>query len=224
VSSAHDLASVWDVKFGPVCNLFVTSGGDKVANVWQCKEVGEGDPTEATLVTTLDGHHTEDVFATAYGSDGSIFTGGGDGTAARWIVGDEGKESGTGTSNKKISPITIYTGHTKHIRSLCVTDSVEWLVTGSVDCTSRQYNVDSGDCLRIFSHIAGIRGVACQGDLLVTAGMDGKSYFWLLSDDQIDEASTNVMITKDAGQLTNVSKFAAATSSSSNIPACRVCV
>ena len=69
---------------------------------------------------------------------------------------------------------------TKHIRALDIDTKDENLYTGSNDCTVRQFSVASGECLRVFVHMPGVRGVATSpsGCSVLTAGMDGVGYVW----------------------------------------------
>ena len=209
----HGAANCWCVRWSIDEHWLLSSGADKTARVWEIERVPVAHDDAKVDVwfrcaapTAVTGElHTEDVWCCVFAktSDGlragGLFTGSGDGFAARWVVG-------------ATSPMTVYRGHvrsspacvcgrrpidvfritdshhhpslrapqTKHIRAMDIDETDQNLYTGSNDCTVRQFAVASGDCLRVFVHVPGVRGVATSpsGCSVVTAGMDGVGYIW----------------------------------------------
>ena len=191
VGNAHK-ENVWALRWmGGGSAAFVSGSGDGTAATWWV----DADSAEISKPTVRleGGHATEDgaVWAVAVAADNSVFTGSADGTAIRW-------------NPDTAEVITKYTGHTKHIRALDVDEQSRWLLTGSVDCSCRQFDIASGTCVRIFMHVAGVRGIACNDGRMVSAGMDGIGRFWLLRDQR--GTIEGEMVTANAGALQNVSK------------------
>lgn len=197
VGSPHGQGKVWFAAWmGDNSQTVVTGGADgslaawgragtlrrpSLKLLWRIKDAGSPDPSTG---------NPSDVWCGVTHGRAKVFIGDGNGEARCWQLGGSGFGAGHGQRQSYAHQLAMqYKGHTGSIRAI-TSDPVNArsIFTGSTDCTARQWNAETGVCLRIFVHVAGIRNIACRpsvgrggaedGVEFVAAGMDGGLYVW----------------------------------------------
>ena len=187
VDAPHGAANPWFAAWSNDSRRVFTGGADGTTAAWALDTSNRRPVLEEVWRASVpDSDGSVWCGAVASGHDGdAVFTGHDDGVARRWDL---------RAAARAVVVATSYRGHTSAIRAVSL-DPIDArsVFTGSTDCTVRQFDTLSSECLRVFCHVAGIRNLACRpvvdrdghssGVEFVCAGMDGVLYVWRAADD-----------------------------------------